>query len=339
MNANDKQKHPKTLLAAIRYFSDLEVAQSFFVSMRWPDGVFCPHCGSVAVRYMPKYRRFQCSHNHDSRQFTVKTGTVMEDSPLGLDKWALAMWMEVNCKNSISSYEVHRAAGITQKSAWFLLHRIRFALKQNSFEKMGANGIPVEADETFIGGLSKNMHAKRRKLKITGGGAKDKTAVVGLLERHSEKKHSTVRAEVLDGHVNKATLYPVIHKHVQSGAQLMTDTHAGYAGLDGEYVHKFIDHAEKYVDGIVHTNGIENFWSLFKRCIKGTHVSVDPVHLLAYVDSEAFRFNNRKTDDGTRFALAAQGLHGKRLTYKALIGALEGEIPDGNDKDAVSDGN
>jgi transposase-like protein len=244
----------------------------------------------------------------------------MEDSPLPLEKWLAAYWMEANCKNSISSWEVHRALGVTQKTAWFMLHRIRFALKQGSMAKMGATGTPVEADETFIGGLAKNMHAKRRKLKITGGGAKDKTAVVGLLERHSGQKHSTVRAEVLKGHVNKASLYPVIHKHVQPGAQLMTDTHAGYAGLDGEYIHKFIDHAEKYVDGIVHTNGIENFWSLFKRCIKGTHISVAPVHLLAYVDSEAFRFNHRKTNDGARFLAVANSISGKRLMYNTLIG-------------------
>jgi transposase-like protein len=315
--------HPKTLLAAIRYFSDQQIAHDFFVSMRWPDGPVCPRCGSTEVGYQSKYRRFQCKHGHDGRQFTVKTGSVMEDSPLGLDKWALALWMEVNCKNSISSYEVHRAAGITQKSAWFLLHRLRFAIKQGSFEKMGGSGVAVEADETFVGGRAINMHKSIRKTRIKGTGGSHMTAVMGLLNRHNGKKHSTVRAMVLPNR-QQATLHDVIHKNVEPGSHVYTDALKQYNGIGSTFVHQFIDHAEKYVEGAVHTNGQENFWALFKRCIKGTHVSIDPFHLEAYVDSEAFRFNNRKVKDGDRFIMAARGLHGKRLTYKALIGALEG---------------
>jgi transposase-like protein len=330
------EKHPKTLLAATRYFSDLTVAHDFFVAMRWPNGPACPRCGSTKVTYSPKYRRFQCSSSHDGRQFTVKTGSVMEDSPLGLDKWALAMWMEVNCKNSVSSYEIHRAAGITQKSAWFLLHRIRFAIKQKSFDKMGYNGTPVEVDETFIGGLAKFMHAKKRKEKITGSGQSGKAVVMGLLERHSGKKHSTVKAMVLEKHPSRKDIREVIHKNVASGAHLMTDDNGAYRGLGDEFEHQLINHLERYVDGVIHTNGIENFWSLLKRCIKGTHVSIDPYHLNAYIDSEAFRFNNRKVKDGDRFVMAAQGLHGKRLTYKALIGASEGAP--GSDKGAAGEG-
>jgi len=336
MNAKDTEnKHPKTLLAAIRYFSDLAIAHDFFVSMRWADGVCCPRCGSTGVRYMPKYRRFQCSSNHDGRQFTVKTGTVMEDSPLGLDKWALALWMEVNCKNSVSSYEIHRAAGITQKSAWFLLHRIRFAIKQNSFEKMGGIGHIVEADETFVGGLAKNMHKSRRDKMIKGTGGAGKTAVMGLLERHSEKKSSQVRTKVLEN-VQRVTLHDVIHKNVESGSHVYTDALIAYRELNSIFTHDFVDHAEAYVKGAVHTNGMENFWSLFKRCIKGTHVSIEPFHLEAYVDSEAFRFNHRKLKDGERFTIAAKGLHGKRLTYKALIGALE--VAPASDKAVESEG-
>jgi transposase-like protein len=332
-NSNNA-RHPKTLLAAVRYFSDQAIAHDFFVSMRWPNGPVCPRCGSIEVAYQPKYRRFQCKHGHDGRQFTVKTGSVMEDSPLGLDKWALALWMEVNCKNSVSSYEVHRAAGITQKSAWFLLHRLRFAIKQGSFEKIGGKGSVVEADETVVGGLRANMHRSKQAKMPKGTGMTGKTVVMGLLDRHSAK-NSTVRTVVLDGNVNKATLHPIIHKHVEAGSQLYTDAHGGYRGLDPTFVHEFIDHAEKYVEGAVHTNGIENFWALLKRCIKGTHVSIDPFHLAAYVDSEAFRFNNRKAKDGDRFVMAAQGLHGKRLTYKALIGASEGAP--GADKGADSE--
>ena len=254
----------------------------------------------------------------------------MEDSPLALEKWALALWMEVNSKNSISSYEVHRAAGITQKSAWFLLHRLRAALKSGSMEKMGGGGNPVEADETFVGGLSKNMHLSRRRKTIYGalGG---KTPVMGLLERHSEKP-SQVRATVVKSR-ERESLYPVIHKNVEHGATIFTDACRSYRQLPLDFIHYYVDHVEKYVEGQIHTNGLENFWSLFKRCIKGTHVSVDPVHLQAYVDSEAFRFNNRKLNDGGRFLLAAQGLHGKRLTYSALIGASE--VAPGSGKDAA----
>jgi transposase-like protein len=328
-----KLKTPKTLIEAVLYFSDLDIAHQFFVEVRWPKGVICPRCGSEAVRYLPKYRRFQCNHKHDRRQFTVKTGSVMEDSPLGLDKWAVAFWLEVNAKNSISSYEIHRALDITQKSAWFMLHRVRFALKQGSFEKMGRNGVPVEADESFIGGRAVNMH-KAKRAKLTGTGGYDKAVVMGLLERHSGKRHSTVRAQVLPKQPKPDEIRAVIHKHVEPGAHLMTDELPAYKSLYTDFEHQFVDHANKYAEGIVHTNGLENFWSLFKRCIKGTHVSIEPTHLEAYLDSEAFRFNNRKVNDSGRFLLATSGYHGKRLTYKALIGALEPYTADENDKGA-----
>jgi transposase-like protein len=280
---------------------------------------------------MPKYRRFQCSHKHAGRQFTVKTGSVMEDSPLGLDTWAVAFWLEVNAKNSISSYEIHRALGITQKSAWFMLHRIRLAVQTGSISNVGGNGSAgVEADETYIGGLAKNMHrSKRARLRGTGG--LDKTPVIGVLERsvieHKSgkrrvKRHSKVIASVIE-RADTNTLHAIVHKHVEKGSEVFTDAHAGYRGLEADFIHGIIDHAEKYVDGKVHTNGLENFWSLFKRAIKGSHVSVEPFHLQAYLDSEIFRFNNRETTDGERFRIAARGYHGKRLTYKALIGAME----------------
>jgi transposase-like protein len=322
MNAENKNgAYPKTLIEAVRYFSDPAKALDFFIKFRWPNGVCCPRCGSANVHFLAKYSRWKCNAGHKSPQFTVKVGSVMEDSPLGLDKWAAGVWLEVNAKNSVSSYEVHRSLGITQKSAWFMLHRIRFALKQGSFEKIGGNGSPIEADETFVGGLSKNMHLAKRRERIHGSTC-DKTPVMGLLERHSGKKHSTVRAKVVKT-VGKESLYPVIHENVEKGATIYTDAWRAYRQLPPEFVHAFVDHMERYVDGLIHTNGMENFWSLFKRCIKGTHVSVDPAHLQAYVDSEAFRFNNRKTDDGHRFRLAVPGMIGKRLTYKALTGALE----------------
>jgi len=323
MNASDNT--PKTLQDAIKHFADYSNAHAFMVQIRWPGGqVCCPNCGSVRVRYIQTRRQWECRESHPKRRFSLKTGTIMEDSPLPLEKWLAALWYEVNCKNSISSYEIHRELGVTQKTGWFLLHRVRYAIKQRSFEKMGRNGVPVEADETFIGGLGGNMHKRERERKITGRGQVGKIAVMGLLERHTGKKHSTVRTAVLTRHPSKADLHEIIHKHVEPGAHLMTDELAAYRALYGDFEHQFIDHSERYVEGIVHTNGLENFWALFKRCIKGTHISVDPQHLAAYLDSEAFRFNHRKMDNSGRFNLAANQIKGKRLTYKALTGASEG---------------
>lgn len=319
MNASNR--YPKTLVEAIRYFSDPTVTLNFFSKLRWPTGVCCPRCGSVNVLFMERYARWKCREKHAKPQFTVKVGTIMEDSPLALDKWAVAFWLEVNAKNSISSYELHRALGITQKSAWFMLHRIRLALHTGSFDKK-LSGI-VEADETFIGGLSKNMHASRRRKTITGPGVHGKTAVAGLLERGTDQKCSTVHAEVMQSTDRKA-LHALINRNVAEGSTIYSDAWKPYRELGDKYFHDFVDHAEAYVkDKVVHTNSLENFWALFKRCIKGTHVSVEPFHLAPYVDSEAFRFNNRDLDDCGRFLAAIKGMEGKRLTYKALTGALE----------------
>jgi transposase-like protein len=329
-------KNPHTLTEAIKYFADPTVALNYFVAIRWPKGVTCPHCGSQGVSYLAKQNRWQCHTKHAKRQFSAKVGTVFEDSPLSLEKWLVTMWVEVNAKNSISSCELARALGVTQKSAWFMLHRVRFALKRGSFEKMGRNGVPVEADETFIGGRSEFMHKKERARKIRGGGPNDKTVVMGLLERHTSKKHSTVRAMVLPKHPNQYDIHEIIHKNVEPGAHLMTDEHAAYKRLYGEFEHQFVDHASHYAEGIVHTNGLENFWALFKRCIKGTHISIEPFHLAAYLDSEAFRFNNRKANDSGRFLTAMPTVVGKRLTYKTLIGVTESEGLKATDKGAGS---
>jgi transposase-like protein len=185
-----EHKTPNTLTQAIKYFADPKTAIDYFVQIRWPLGVCCPTCGSTAVSYLANQHRWQCHTKHAKRQFSAKVGTVFEDSPLSLDKWLVTMWLEVNAKNSISSCELARALGVTQKSAWFMLHRVRFALKRGSFEKMGRNGVPVEADETYIGGKAINMH-KGKRAKLTGTGGADKTIVMGLLERHSGNKHST----------------------------------------------------------------------------------------------------------------------------------------------------
>ena len=311
---------PQTLLEAVAYFADPDAALAYFVNIRWPDGVRCPTCGCDRVHFLRNQQRFQCAAKHPKRQFSAKVGTVFEDSPLPLGKWLVALWLEVNAKNSISSWEVHRALGITQKSAWFMQQRIRLAMQTGTFEKMSGT---VEADETYIGGKAEFMHADRRKRKVTGTGAfgSGKACVMGLLERHGpDGSCSKVRTKVLPD-TRRKTVHPVVRDNVAPGSHLYTDSLASYSGLGADYVHQFIDHAETYAAGVVHTNGLENFWSLFKRCIKCTHVSVEPFHLFRYLDAEAFRFNNRKTDDGARFVAVAKGVTGKRLTYKSLIGA------------------
>jgi transposase-like protein len=297
------------------------------VQARWPKGVICPTCGERRVRFIPARRLWECYEKHPRRQFSVKIGTIFEDSPLGLDKWFTAMWMLCNDKNGISSYEVARALGITQKSAWFMMHRLRHAMHSGTFEKMAGR---IEADETFIGGAARFMHKDRKAARAKGklGGMIGKTAVMGLLERHGPDKTSKVRAFVVPTHRRDA-VDPVVREHVAPGSTVITDALRSYDRLDDEYTHKVIDHAETYVKGFVHTNGIENFWSLLKRAIKGTYVSVEPFHLFRYVDEEVFRFNQRRDEqgDGGRFDTALHAVTGKRLDYKTLTGKTLGLNP------------
>ena len=313
------ENQPKTLQQAIRYFTDPDVCLQAAIALRWGNGpVTCPTCGATDVHFIATRRIWRCSQRHERRQFSVKVGTVMEDSPIGLDKWMVAIWLLANARNGISSYELHRAIGITQKSAWFLLHRIRLAMQPEHGGKIYGD---VEVDETYIGGKSRNMHkAKRERVGMTKGRAvAGKIAVMGLLDRHGKDGVSQIRMEVLGG-LKRKTFQSRVREHVAVGSNIYTDAFLSYRGLQGDYVHGFIDHAEKYVDGQIHTNGCENFWSLLKRAIKGTYVSVEPFHLFRYLDEQAFRFNNRKLTDAERFAFAASTIVGKRITYKALIG-------------------
>jgi transposase-like protein len=257
---------------------------------------------------------WQCKEKHTRRQFSSKVGTIFEDSPLGLDKWFAAIWMIANCKNGISSYEMGRDLGITQKSAWFMDHRVRLAMKAGSIMKMDGE---VEADESFIGGLAKNMHEKKRRHIGTGGAGK--TAVLGILRRKTSKSGSKVRAKAVPN-IRASTLKSEIRENVELGSPLYTDAWASYRGLGQDYQHEVIDHAVEYVRGTVHTNGIENFWSLLKRTIKGTYVNVEPYHLGRYLDEQAFRFNEREDNDAGRFKSVLSSVSGRRLTYKELIG-------------------
>lgn len=317
---------PKTLADAIRFFSTFENCKDYMVARRWPNGVTCPTCGSESVYYDAGRKGWECKTRHPKRKFTLKTGTIFEDSPLGLDKWLPVVWMIANMKNGVSSWEIHRAIGVTQKTAWFMLHRVRLAMQdQWTGGKLGGD---VEIDETYVGGRARNMHhAKRQRLGMAKGrGHLGKTAVFGLLERHSKRGHSTIRVATLPN-TKRHTLHAGVRLNVEAGSTVHTDSHPSYDGLEREYVHNVIDHAEAYVDGQIHTNGCENFWSLLKRGLKGTYVAVEPFHLFRYLDEQAFRFNLRKMTDAERFNEVLGAVVGRRLTYENLIAASGASAP------------
>jgi transposase-like protein len=321
-------KAPKTLQEAIVYFSDPQRAFDYAVSLRWPNGkVHCPRCSSEKNYFIKTRRIWLC--RGCNKQFTLKVNTIFEDSPIGLDKWMTGFWMLVNCKNGVSSMEIHRTLGITQKSAWFMLQRLRTALHNRSFgstTKMGGPESEVEADETFVGGLTKNMH-KGRKLRLVkqGGMHGGKTIIQGILDRNMRQ----VRATVVPN-VKRETLQNEILKNVKYGTKVYTDDAVAYeGGMNWRFVHDVINHSEAYVRGQVHTNGLENFWSLLKRGLRGTYVAVEPFHVFRYVDEQVFRYNNRKNADRTpindseRFKLAMSQVAGRRLTYSELTGKDE----------------
>ena len=310
------ERQPKTLMEAVRYFADADRTLATMVELRWPDGVHCPTCGRTDVRFIATRRLWECKEKHPRKQFSAKVGTIFEDSPLPLDKWFVAVWSIANCKNGISSYELGRAIGVTQKSAWHMLHRIRIAMELGSLDKFDRT---TEADETYVGGLAKNMHAKKREAVVSGTGGVDKAAVVGLLERGDADNASRIRAHMIID-ANAKTLQRVVRENVNAGSMLITDGWSAYNGLAKDYVHQSVDHKGEFVRGIVHTNRIENFWSLLKRGLKGTYVSVEPVHLGRYIGEQVFRFNKRKDNDAGRFRKVISSVAGKRLTYKDLIG-------------------
>jgi transposase-like protein len=318
---------PKTLQQAVKYFANEQVCIDTVAAMRWPNGPECPACGHKQHYYLASQRRWKCKDCH--KQFSVKLGTIFEDSPISLDKWLIALWMLVNCRNGISSYEVGRALGITQKSAWFVMHRLRLALRCG-ISKLGGPGSEIEADEAFIGGKLNHMHESRRKAirkmsdeNIGNNLGLNKTAVWGVLDRQQRK----VRATVVPN-VNREVLQREILSNIAHGSKIYTDEATIYRSIPKEYIHEFVNHALKYVNGRVHTNGLENFWSLLKRGLSGTYVAVEPFHLLRYVDEQAFRFNNRedasgrKLKDGERFDLALSQIAGKRLTFAEVTGKV-----------------
>jgi transposase-like protein len=306
----DAIEFPETLAEAIKYFADADRALQFVASIRWQDGkAVCPCCKSSNVSFLATRRLWKC--RDCKKQFSAKAGTIFEDSALGFDKWLPAFWMIVNAKNGISSCELSRALGVTQKTAWFMLHRIRLAMQSGSIDKLSGE---VEADETYIGGLSRNMNNERKSKRGRGTGGVGKAIVMGLLERKGKVRLKHV------ANARRATIQAEVRQNVEAGSQLFTDFLPSYNGLSGEFIHQAINHAECYAKGNVHTNGMENFWSLLKRTIKGTYVSVEAFHLFRYLDEQAFRFNERETDDAGRFLKGIVGVIGKRLQYAKLIG-------------------
>jgi transposase-like protein len=301
---------PHTLQNAIIYFSDSDRCFEYAKHLRWPDvKVSCPRCYSYEHSFISTRKIWFCKGC--KKQFTIKVGTIFEDSPIGLDKWLCALWLLCNSKNGISSYEIHRALGVTQKSAWFMLHRLRMIMHEDDETPLSGE---IEMDETFVGGKAKNMHkSKWAKIRKNDGVMKSKAIVVGMLQRKGRVKANVVEARTHE------VLQQLAKDTIEPGSTVYTDEHHGYRGMRN-FTHEVINHADAYVRGSVHTNGIENFWSCLKRSLGGTYISVEPFHLFRYIDEQSFRFNNRRNmDDKDRFELAARNVAGKRLTYDALI--------------------
>jgi len=299
---------PTSLIEAVIYFADKDRSFEFVKSLRWADGeVSCPRCRGANPTFITTRKIWKCKAC--KRQFSIKVGTIFEDSPLGFEKWLPAFWLIANSKNSISSHELGRALNVTQRTAWFMLHRIRDAMEARSLAKMTGT---VEVDETYVGGLAKNMHMSARR-HLTGTGGSDKTIVQGARNRDS----ATVRATVIDG-TDAKTMQEAVYTWVEGGSAVFTDQHQSYRGLEVAYAHKTVDHSREYVSGIVHTNGIENFWSILKRSIKGSQIHVDPIHLHRYVTERTFAYNFREDTDLSRMCLAVSGADGRRLTWKEL---------------------
>ena len=323
---------PDTLRDAIIWFAEFEHCRQFMTTLRWPDGVVkCPQCDAEKLTWLAKQRVWKCYAGHERPTFSLKTGTIFEDSPIALEKWLVAAWLIVSCKNGISSYELHRGLKVTQKTAWFMNHRIRLAMQEGGFNLSGE----VEVDETFIGGKARNMHADKRAEKIHGRGPEGKAIVFGMVERGGK---------VIAGSVDtrkKGELQKQIRENIEAGAAIFSDELKSYDGLEADYQHAVINHAVEYVNGNVHTNTMENFWSLLKRGLHGTYISVEPFHLFRYIDEQAFRYNNRKATDAERFAAVMKQIVGRRVTYKQLTGKTgddgRSNLLPGSAKDAGSE--
>ena len=302
---------PQTFAEAIVYFADPDNALKYFAAKRWPNGVFCPDCGTKEPMFLKSRRIWKCRATRCRKQFSAKVGTVMNESAIPLEKWLPVMWLVANCKNGVSSCEIARDIGVTRKTAWFMLHRVREAMQEKTATKLSSE---IEVDESFIGGKSRNMHAKRRAEVITGTGGTDKAIALGMVERGGNVSTFAVPNR------RKHELRGKIRQHVKAGSALFSDALQSYNGLNGEYQHAVVDHAVEYVRSNVHTNTMENFWSLVKRQLHGTYISVEPFHLFRYLDEQSFRHNARKLTDAERFSHVCSQVAGRRLTWDRLTG-------------------
>ena len=296
-------KSPTTLIEAVIYFSKEDICIQYMAKLRWPSGAICPTCGRTDVSYLEKQKRWQCKSAHSKRQFSAKSGTIFEDSAIGLDKWLPAVWAIVNSKNGISSYELGKAIGVTQKTAWFMAQRIRAAMEYDTTEKLTGT---VEADETYVGGKSDLKHKYS-----------NKQAVIGVVE----KKKDTGKVRAFATKQADATVaVPFLRESVAPDSVIHTDESRIYNRVKRNFDHQVVNHSElEYVRNGVSTNTIDGFWNLFKRSYKGTYTHLSAQHLNRYVQEHSCRYNTRTMNDGDRFEYVINGVIGKRLSYKSLI--------------------
>ncbi|MFV0237003.1 MAG: IS1595 family transposase [Flavobacteriales bacterium] len=309
MCKSNKKESFNNLIEVMMHFSDEQVCKDYLAELRWANGIFCPHCENDDKIYTMK-RNYKCAKCR--KQFSVTKGSIFENSGIPLQKWFAGVWLITSHKKGISSLQLHRDLGITQKSAWFMLQRIRFAIRTKSFNRKLEN--TVEADETYIGGKNKNRHQDKKVPNAQGRSTKDKTAVFGLVERNGRVTAMKVKR------TDKNTLQSIINKNVSLNANLMTDEWKAYKGLSKNYSHLVVKHGEgQYVNGKAHTNTIEGFWSLLKRGIIGIYHNVSAKHLNAYVDEFEYRYNTKHISCVERFNNMLS-LSNSRLTYNQLIG-------------------
>ncbi|MBL0129360.1 MAG: IS1595 family transposase [Flavobacteriales bacterium] len=305
-------KHFETLIQLQDHFASEQVCRDHLAALRWgADGIpCCPFCGVVGAYSIEKGKRFKCKDKGCAKKFSVTVGTVFENTKLPLRVWFAAIYLACNSSKGVSSLQLSRNLGITQKTGWFLLCRIREMLIERTPTLL--HGV-VEADETYIGGAETNKHAVKRTEGMYGG--KGKAPVLGILERDGRVVVKPIENS------KRATIQPIVRQHVAIGSVLSTDEHTGYKGMRKTYSHITVNHhTGEYVKGNAHTNGIENFWSLMKRGINGIYHQVSPKHLHRYCDEYAYRFNNRLARQEDKFNTAVFQADGRRLTYRLLIG-------------------
>jgi len=299
---------PQTLRDVILHFADEQIAFEYIRDLRWPGEPACPQCSSGRHSFLSTRKTWKCKAC--GHQFSVRSGTIFEGSPLPLGKWITAVWLLVNSKNGVSSHELGRSIGVTQKTAWHMLQRIRLAMQNGTIEKLAGT---VEVDETYVGGKFKFMHYARKK-KFQGRGTVGKAIVMGFRQRGG-----IVRCKVIPN-ITKGTLCRLVRENVEPGATVYSDALSSYDHVDPAYEHRTVDHSRRqYTDGTVSTNGIENFWCLLKRAIKGTYAWVSHKHLHRYVEEATFRYNHRKMNDLERFVTLLGQAAGRQLTYRELI--------------------